>query len=608
SLWFSWIYDITPGGIKKTEPEGAEKIPIVGKELKTYKATTFFSVLIIFSLLSFNIVDSVASRKIKSLDKKIAVIPYSAFNSGNNNNENYYFIGNQINSSLSKIKSYIIIPWKSTQRYLRDEKLYSEIGSDLSASFLVEYHPSEIDNQKQVTIGLVSTKDERLLWSKNYIMKESWLDICKYTPEISKKIARKLRTFLSMEERAGIREQPVSTMAELYSYKGNFLIQDTWERVQTGNELIDSISFGKAIEYYTHAIELDSTFAVAYANRAKARTWAIWTGSIDISQLNQCKKDINKALQINPDLPEAHVALGFYYYYGKNDYEKAKESFNRAVEIKQDDYECLFYLSLIERRIGNWDEVKLLSDRICNASYQNSSLFLTNIGITYVYLHDYTKAIECYNKAIELMPSWNPPYIHKLRSFLLTGNISNARDIAEEAIGKTGEPNRRILAELDMYEGNYVSAINNIELSVKDEFDEGGEALLLKAKIYKNAGYDLRATENYSSALEYYSELLSLYPDNAYVYSKIGIAYAGLNSGREAIYYGMKALEISMIYRDAMTEPASIYDLALIYAMTGDNNSSYELISGLTRMESPFSLELMSLDPDLKEIINSTLF
>ena len=60
SLWFSWIYDITPGGIKKTEPVSEQKVPIPKKEVRTYRTTTFVSILIIIGLVSYMIAPAIS--------------------------------------------------------------------------------------------------------------------------------------------------------------------------------------------------------------------------------------------------------------------------------------------------------------------------------------------------------------------------------------------------------------------------------------------------------------------------------------------------------------------------------------------------------------------
>jgi len=111
SLWFSWIYDITPGGIKKTQPESEKKVPIPKKEIRIYQTSTFVSVLIIIGLLTYNIMDRAKSKQIKALDKSIAVLPLEDITLTPSQALEYEFIGSEITSCLTKVKDYRIVPW-----------------------------------------------------------------------------------------------------------------------------------------------------------------------------------------------------------------------------------------------------------------------------------------------------------------------------------------------------------------------------------------------------------------------------------------------------------------------------------------------------------------
>ena len=104
SLWFSWIYDFTPGGIKKTEPSKEHQVPIPPKEVRTYKITTFLSVVIIIGLLTYNIIDGANKKKIQSLDKSIAVLPLEEAELNYNETLDLEFIGQEITSCLLKVK------------------------------------------------------------------------------------------------------------------------------------------------------------------------------------------------------------------------------------------------------------------------------------------------------------------------------------------------------------------------------------------------------------------------------------------------------------------------------------------------------------------------
>ena len=163
SLWFSWIYDFTPGGIIKTEPATPHKVPIPNKKLRTYRLTTFLSVIVIIGLFSFNIIDGAKTKKINLIDKSIAVLPLFDDNLKPNEARNFEFIGHEITSCLLKVKDYRVVPWEDSRKYSRKGKDYTKMGNDLSVAILVDWKPQETKVDKHLSVDLISVDDESLL-------------------------------------------------------------------------------------------------------------------------------------------------------------------------------------------------------------------------------------------------------------------------------------------------------------------------------------------------------------------------------------------------------------------------------------------------------------
>jgi len=616
SLWFSWIYDFTPRGIKKTEPVSEAKVPIPKKEVRAYQTTTFISVLIIIGLLSYNIIDGVKSKKIRALDKSIAVLPLDDITLNPGKALDYEFIGREITACLVKVKDYKIKPWEDCRYYQKRNKNYPEMGNELSVSLLVEWTPYETEENQHLSIDLIAVDEAVLIWSEIFEIDGTWsAEICRLSRKISKRITRKLRTYLTPQERALIDDQPVSAKASFAVSLGSSYTQDAWNQSQTGkadprekkNELIDSISFSGAVKYFTDAINEDPSFAEAYAYRAKAKLWGYKAGFFERNVLDESREDIERAFQIEKDLPEAHIAKGFYYYYGLRQYQLAGVSFEKACELKPNNNEYLFYLSKIYTTLGNWREVQILSNKVFESNPQNA-LFFTNLASSYLYLDEFPKAILCEDRAIELIPWWYAPYVNKAYSQIYRGKIAEARATVAKAEENTGKSFFRFLAELDLYEEKYARAVKHIELANEQEFkdmEEGqGEACLLKAKIYKHAGNSLQAQENYRLAAEYYAVQISLNPGNYHAHSKLGIAYAGMGKKQLAIESGQKALEIGAQNYSAVRFPFILYDMAQTYALTGNHESSLSTITKLIDTRSPYTLDFIRIDPDMKPLLD----
>jgi TolB-like protein len=176
SLWFSWIYDFTPGGIKKTEPVSDQKIHIPRKEVSTYRTTTFVSVLLIIGLLTYNIIDDATAKKIKALDKSIAVLPLEDNTLSPSKAREYEFIGREITFCLKKVKDYRIVPWDDCRNYSRRNKNHFQIANDLDVSLLLEWKPYITEEDQHLSIELISVDNASLVWGRSFEINGSWLD------------------------------------------------------------------------------------------------------------------------------------------------------------------------------------------------------------------------------------------------------------------------------------------------------------------------------------------------------------------------------------------------------------------------------------------------
>ena len=617
SLWFSWIYDFTPEGIVKTEPTTDLPVPIPQPKLKTYRFTTFLSVLIIIGILLFKLIDNAALKQIESLEKSIAVLPLDTDDLNHIDLPQFEFIGHEITSCLLKVRAYNVHPWEDTRKYIRKDQDYSMMGEDLSATILVDWKPLKTKLETYLLIDLISADDEKLLWSEKYKIQDNWSgsEIIRCSRKISKKITRELRTFLTLEERELMSAVPVSPRARMYASLGNAMAMDSWDLASTGREVIDSmkseyidaISFEKAIQYFTEAIAEDPDLAEAYANRAKARIWGMRAGFFDKSVLGDCVKDISKAFKLEPELPEAHVAMGFYQYFENEEYSTAAVSFEKAVELRPNNPEYLFYLSLIWRRLGNWDRVKSLSDMVFESNPRNA-LFQTNLGLSYLYLRDYIRTLECHDRAIDLIPTWIPAHLNKMDALLLEGKINEARMAVREAERLTGKGFYRNLAQLDLYEGLFEHASKNIENAGENEFmtyrESEGDVFLLKANIHRHADSVDLAREYYQKATAYFNNSILFDNGDYEAYSHLGLACAGAGMNQEAIEYGQKALDIIASKDDALTYPELHYNMIRIYAMAQHDESALRMIKEHLNIPSPYSLAFFKLDPDLRHLLD----
>jgi TolB-like protein/Tfp pilus assembly protein PilF len=605
---FSWIFNITPGGIEKTRPLSEKKRHSKQMELRTWKSTTLISIIVIIALIFYNIVKgSIGINEIRRIEKTIAVLP---FKNTSDNDKHAYFgdaITDEIIMQLQKIRKFTVRSMTSVMQYKDTEKSISVIGKELNANFIVEGSIQLFDDQFRIRVQLINANKDYHLWGDIY--EENWKDIFTVQPEIAKQIADNLKTVLTPEEIKKIEKNPTNNINAYSEYlSGNKIGDEARYFFLRGNMYIDSTIVESAIESYNKAIEYDPSFALAYAKRAITYSTSYYLGSRDPVIETKCKEDIEKALEIDPELTEAQIAYGFYYYYCKQDYPEALKHFKNASDKNPDNWEPIFYMASVHRRYGNWPTSQSLMTRVLKYNPQDA-LVLTNIGISYDYLRKYDSAQIYHEKAINVMPKWESPYINGIESLILeNGTTEKARNLLDSAINKTGKSFLSLKILLDIYDGKFDEALietkkilNKEDLSDRTFPNDYSDKLLLCGMVNRYLNNSDASKAYFDSALVVLNKDLDKDPENAELYSKIGIAYAGLKNKMKAVEAGEKAVKLTE--DNVLKEMDRKEDLARIFVMLEDFESCLKQIDYLLKNPSCFSLKLLQVDPVWKPLI-----
>src|SRR5439155_12443039 len=168
--------------------------------------------------------------------------------------------------------------------------------------------------------------------------------------EVAQEIADSLQAKLSPAEATKLATAPTNDTAAYDLFlKGEFE-----QRVANSNFRPES--FDQATVWYKEAIARDPNFALAIAQLAICRLRRHWlTDPLSESELTEAGKMAKQALTLAPDLAEAHVALGLFYYYGFREYEPALTEFRRAIELQPNNSLALSFVAFVHRRQGKWD-------------------------------------------------------------------------------------------------------------------------------------------------------------------------------------------------------------------------------------------------------------
>jgi tetratricopeptide (TPR) repeat protein len=221
-------------------------------------------------------------------------------------------------------------------------------------------------------------------------------DIFSVESEIAKTIADTLQAKLSGSEKQMMAAAPTTdtTAYELY-HKGRSL----WEK-RSGDNI------PKAIAYYEQAIARDPNYALAYAGLAKAYILLpFYTGADRLDAGSKAKDAALKALQLDPNLPEAHAALGKILFFREIDLAGAMREYKRAIELNPNDATAHHWFGNDTlAALGRFEEAIVEGKRAIELD-PLSTVINADLGETFYYAHRYDEADRQMRKSLEIDPT-----------------------------------------------------------------------------------------------------------------------------------------------------------------------------------------------------------
>lgn len=587
-------------GIKEPweEPGNSElDVPPVSRKANSFRRTLFSMVAILaaialtYSLFRFS---GILPGSGKLNEKSIAVLPFENIGADEETLWLSDVLTEEVISQLCKVNDLKVRPRNSVMKYRGTTRSIPDLGRELDANYIIEGSYQILDETVRITVKLISAPRDEQLWSN--VFKGTWDEMHSMQTDIAIRTASTLQAVLTPEEKARIRKD-ITGKGDAYKdyLTANVLSENALYYLFSGNKFIDSISFDEAISMYDRAIKEDPGFALAYARRAIARSWGYHAGQLDPSHIEKCKADADRSLELDKDMAEAWVALGFYNYYCIGDNYEALTSFSKASELSPSRYQPLFYMAMVYRRMGDWIRSQDLIRKVI-AEEPQDALVLINIGTSYTYMHSFDTAIAFFQKASEVMPDWSGPYSSLLETLIMKdGNTVKAREVLDTIIARTGEKQLYYKVLLDIYDRKYNKAVVDVQSSTDDDFGMPGLRYLMTGLAYSLIDNERMTRLYYDSALVLYKRQVMENPEDWYSFSCCGLAYAGLGNKTDALIAGKAAVELAS--EDNLVKNDMIINLAKIYAMSGDKAEAIREVKYLLNNPSWFSVNLLKVDP-----------
>jgi TolB-like protein/Tfp pilus assembly protein PilF len=582
ALVLAWMFDVTPQGIKATP-----SLVTAGHRRRNIWLLAGAGVIVSVAAGFFVLPRAVAHK----IDKSIAVLPFENLS---DEKENAYFadgIQDDILTNLSKIGDLKVISRTSVMPYRGKTQNLRDIGKTLGVANILEGSVRRSGNKVRVNVQLIDATNDQHLWAEDYDGDLS--DVFKIQTDLATRIASALQAKLSPTEKAQMTQRPTENGEAYLAYiqAMNLFMPEESEKLKQAEQL------------YQRALELDPNFALASARLSHLESWMFHSIDPSVARRTKARTLAEQALKLQPNLPEAHLALGYCYYYGDLDYDRALSEFKIAQNGLPNDPDVLLSLGAIQRRKGQWAESTAYFEKAASVN-PKVGWVLQNLGINYEAVRNYEAAEKIYDRGIEVAPtSFGLRGLKAKLAIAWKGDVSVAErmlanvppDFDPEGMiteGRIGvfileRKFAEALAVLQKINGDILHGENGSPTS------KG----LLEGICYFFLNDKAKVRESMERARVFVEQQLRENPNDAGHHAQLGTIFAALGRKEDAILEGKRATELLPESKDAFDGPGMTIQLAQIYAWTGESDQALQLIEHSLTTPAGITAALLKLDP-----------
>jgi TolB-like protein/Tfp pilus assembly protein PilF len=592
--------------------------PAAPKKLKTVqqqRARTRWTaaataLLLLGGIVAAFVILSERSKKstVTITDKSVAVLPFENLS---DDRANAYFadgIQDEILTKLASIADLKVISRTSTAKYKSKPEDLRTVSQQLGVATVLEGTVQRAADKVRVNVQLIDARRDAHLWAKSY--DRDIKDVFAVESEVSQEIADSLRAKLSPNEVNVLAAAPTKD-SEAYD---SFLKGEYEEREAESS--LKAAPFDRAAAFYQQALDRDPKFALAAARLAESRILRHWfVTRLREAELPELKSIADHAVALAPDLAEAHIALGSFYYYGKLEFEAALQEFGRALKLQPNNVGALERSAYIYRRQGKWERVLSELAKCAERDPQNGSL-ASETAATYCALRMWPEAKRAASRSLAL----NPNGLSALRTLFLSC-LNGAGDLneAKRALAMFPEPPRitsflsvaisAIGPYFHVIERDFAGALKACEKETADP-DENRSRLAARVAVHVLAGDTTSAQGEIEQARDLLERRMSDRPDDGFAMMQLSWVDLALNRKADALRLAQQGTDLHPLEQDVLTGAAFLTAQAEIQAGAGEPGQAVNILQRLLAMPAgvDISLSQLKIDPVWDPIRNDPGF
>jgi serine/threonine protein kinase/cytochrome c-type biogenesis protein CcmH/NrfG len=536
------------------------------------------------------------------LTKGIAVLPFENLSSDPDNA--YFAIGiqDEILTRLANIADLKVISRTSTQQYQGTPRNLAEIAKQLGVANILEGSVQKVANQVRINVQLINAQTDFHLWAESYDRKLT--DILGIESEIAKRVAESLQAKLTGREQQTLTVEPTINPEAYDAYLRGVAFEARSHYPFFNRDLLS-----KAIGFYERAVQLDPSFATAWARLSRSHAFLSFTRddptrAVEGEAANHALKNARK---LEPNSPETLLALGYYQYWTLWDYGAARMTFEHVIKLLPASSEVLQALGRIAQREGHWDQSVAYHEKALALDPRNVEL-LMDASWTYTMLRQFPATLKLYDRALDITPNNPDVMAFKAGVYQAQGNMQEAARLLAQINELSPGETLGIKIEQLRLERNYKEAIRLLQTRLAQfHFGSQSEKAFVQVELALTqraagdmAGAKVTAEEAHNTIEQFYRNQ----PSNVFLAILISQALAIKGEKDLALKEAQRAIKLSLDAKDAVTGPGPQERLALIQTIVGENVGAVSTLTHLLQTpysawiyETPITPALLRLDP-----------
>jgi len=619
ALVFSWVYELTPEGLKRESEVRAEESAVA----HTAKKLNLAVIVLLLAAMGMFVADRFMPSRTESLAGAlqppatvmptpgepamlaappdavsesmpedavpvVAVLPFAARSMGG---EEGRFLADGIHddllTQLAKLEIFRVVSRTSVMEYLDTTKNMRQIGEELGAGHILEGGLQQAGGRVRINAQLIDAVTDEHLWAETFERELTPDAIFEIQAEIAMAIATALKATLSAEEAAELAQAPTSSQGAYEAFL----------QARLNTYVYDEDARKLSVRKFEDAVSLDPDFAEAWGWLGFARLLEAWSDGItpqDEPLIASAREAIARARELKPGLPEADYAEAHYYYWVQADYAAALRLIEPLIARFPNNGDWMASRGWFNRRAGHWQQAVADLARALELDPRNGFVAL-ELASFHTQLRQWEQAAPALEHALAISGDRETYLGHLARLRLdCCGDLSAARELADR-LHNTGRGSIP-LANLRRLEGQPGEALVLLEEYGPENSEPGpDDNWLVAIMLLREIGDEDRLGVEAGAYRQHLETFLAGHEEYARVHRDLAVACLALGDRDTALVH----------YADSkrLRRPDAVFDAnaetfwAETFAVFGEHDLAFERLAGSLAKPAGMSWHWVRLNP-----------